>query len=194
MSLDMDNPENPSILLARTILESLIEQGVRHVAYAPGSRDAPFGYALAGLERQGLVSAATFSDERGAGFWAVGAARALGEPVAVITTSGTAVVELHPALEEAWFQSLPVIAVTADRPHELRGVGASQTTHQTGIFGGSVVASSELPAEMAYDAAALARVRGRVRGAAAGRRFPPAAGRRPPASAQSRAAPAGRRC
>ena len=163
MSLDMDNPENPSILLARTILESLIEQGVRHVAYAPGSRDAPFGYALAGLERQGLVSAATFSDERGAGFWAVGAARALGEPVAVITTSGTAVAELHPALEEAWFQSLPVIAVTADRPHELRGVGASQTTHQTGIFGGSVVASSELPAEMAYDAAALARVRGRVR-------------------------------
>ncbi len=158
-----NTPENPSIVLATTVLTALISQGVRWVAYCPGSRDAPFGYALANLERSGSVRAAVFSDERSAGFWAVGAAKLHHEPVAVVTTSGTAVAELHPALEEAWFQSLPVIALTADRPHELRGVGASQTTHQVGIFGRSVVASDELPAEDSYDAVALARVRGRVR-------------------------------
>lgn len=156
-------PENPAIVLATTILTSLICEGVRWVAYCPGSRDAPFGYALASLEREGRVRAAVFSDERSAGFWAVGAAKAHGEPVAVVTTSGTAAAELHPALEEAWFQSLPIIALTADRPHELRGVGASQTTHQVGIFGRSVVASNELPAEFLYDDGALAQVRGRVR-------------------------------
>ena len=156
-------PENPSIVLATTILTSLICEGVRWVAYCPGSRDAPFGYALANLERAGRVRAAVFSDERSAGFWAVGAAKAYRELVAIVTTSGTAVVELHPALDEAWFQSLPIIALTADRPHELRGVGASQTTHQVGIFGRSVVASDELPAETSYDDGALDRVRGRVR-------------------------------
>lgn len=155
-------PENPSIVLATTILTSLICEGVRWVAYCPGSRDAPFGYALANLERAGRVRAAVFSDERSAGFWAVGAAKAYRELVAIVTTSGTAVVELHPALDEAWFQSLPIIALTADRPHELRGVGASQTTHQVGIFGRSVVASDELPAEFSYDDGALDRVRGRV--------------------------------
>ncbi len=136
---------------------------MRWVAYCPGSRDAPFGYALASLEREGRVRAAIFSDERSAGFWAVGAAKAHGEPVAIVTTSGTAAAELHPALEEAWFQSLPIVALTADRPHELRGVGASQTTHQVGIFGRSVVANDELPAEFSYDDGVLARVRGRVR-------------------------------
>lgn len=156
-------PENPSIVLATTILTSLVCEGVRWVAYCPGSRDAPFGYALASLEKAGVVKAAVFSDERSAGFWAVGAAKAYREPVAIVTTSGTAVVELHPALDEAWFQSLPIIALTADRPHELRGVGASQTTHQVGIFGRSVVASDELPAETSYDDGALDRVRGRVR-------------------------------
>lgn len=156
-------PENPSIVLATTILTSLVCEGVRWVAYCPGSRDAPFGYALANLEKAGVVKAAVFSDERSAGFWAVGAAKAYREPVAIVTTSGTAVVELHPALDEAWFQSLPIIALTADRPHELRGVGASQTTHQVGIFGRSVVASDELPAETSYDDGALDRVRGRVR-------------------------------
>ncbi|MFT3944637.1 MAG: thiamine pyrophosphate-binding protein [Ancrocorticia sp.] len=155
--------ENPSIVLATTILTSLISEGVRWVAYCPGSRDAPFGYALANLERAGRVRAAVFSDERSAGFWAVGAAKARHEPVAIVTTSGTAAAELHPALEEAWFQSLPIVALTADRPHELRGVGASQTTHQVGIFDRSVVVSDELPAEFLYDNGTLARVVGRVR-------------------------------
>ena len=137
--------ENPSIVVARDIVSSLISSGVRHVAYCPGSRDAPFAYALAAAERARVVNVATFSEERGAGFWAVGAAKA-GVGAAVITTSGTAAAELHPALEEAYFQGLPIVVVTADRPHEMRGVGASQTTHQDGIFGSSVVYSDSLPA------------------------------------------------
>ncbi|MFT0846220.1 2-succinyl-5-enolpyruvyl-6-hydroxy-3-cyclohexene-1-carboxylic-acid synthase [Actinomycetaceae bacterium L2_0104] len=158
-----DAQENPSIRLARAVLHALTEQGVRWVAYCPGSRDAPFGYVLSEMEREGWINTAAFSDERSAGFWAVGAARATSEPVAVVTTSGTAATELHPALEEAWFQSLPIVAITADRPHEMRGVGASQTTHQVGIFGRSVVTSAELPADISYDDGVLPRVRGRVR-------------------------------
>ena len=64
--------ENPSIVVARDIVSSLISSGVRHVAYCPGSRDAPFAYALAAAERAGVVNVATFSEERGAGFWPVG--------------------------------------------------------------------------------------------------------------------------
>ena len=153
--------ENPSIVVARDIVSSLISSGVRHVAYCPGSRDAPFAYALAAAERAGVVNVATFGEERGAGFWAVGAAKA-GVGAAVITTSGTAAAELHPALEEAYFQGLPVVAVTADRPHEMRGVGASQTTHQDGIFGCRVVSFDSLPALEVVSEKTTGKIRHRV--------------------------------
>lgn len=150
-----------SIALATEIVAGLISAGVQHVAYCPGSRDAPFAYTLDAAERQGLIDVAIFSEERGAGFWAVGAAKA-GETVAVVTTSGTAAAELHPALEEAYFQGLPVIAITADRPHEMRRVGASQTTHQEGIYGTSVVAQESLPAIDSPSEAQAKSIRSRV--------------------------------
>lgn len=103
--------------------------------YAPGSRDAPLGYALAeasaGDARIGLY---VRIDERDASFMALGAARASGSPVAVVTTSGTAVGNVLPAVMEAHHAQVPLVVVSADRPAELRGSGANQTTTQPGIF------------------------------------------------------------
>ncbi len=139
--------EPPSLKVARAVVSALISSGATEFAYCPGSRNAPFAYVLAAEEAAGRVNVHTFAEERGAGYWAVGAAQALGgrAPVAVITTSGTAVAELHPALEEARHQGLPVIAVTADRPFHMVGVGASQATHQAGMFSSTVCIGVDIP-------------------------------------------------
>src|ERR687896_597046 len=76
-----------------------------------------------------------FVDERAGGFVALGLAKASGRPVAVTCTSGTAAANLHPAVAEAWEARLPLIVLTADRPPELRGVGAGQAIDQLGLFG-----------------------------------------------------------
>ncbi|WP_099331735.1 2-succinyl-5-enolpyruvyl-6-hydroxy-3-cyclohexene-1-carboxylic-acid synthase [Actinomyces minihominis] len=139
----------PSLQAAHRVVEALIGSGTRDFAYCPGSRNAPFAYVLARAEAAGRVRVHTFAEERGAAFWALGAAQALGgkTPVAVLTTSGTAVAELHPALEEAAHQGLPVVAVTADRPFEMSAVGASQSTRQQGLLASAVIAEVDIPAD-----------------------------------------------
>ena len=122
----------PSVDTASAILRALSALGVTHVLYCPGSRSAPFAYALESGAFGG--QARPVLDERGAGFLAVGLARAGALP-AVIVTSGTAVAELAPAVLEASHARLPLLVMSADRPGELRGVGASQATFQSGLFG-----------------------------------------------------------
>lgn len=131
--------ENPSTVAARALVEALIAQGVRHVVISPGSRSAPIVYAL---ERSGLDVHVRI-DERVAAFTALGFARF--GPAAVVTTSGTAAANLHPALLEARHSHLGLIAITADRPHEMRGVAANQTTEQTHMYGPHIHAV-EIPA------------------------------------------------
>ena len=131
----------PSVDTASAILSSLDALGVTHVLYCPGSRSAPFAYALEAGSFGGDARAVL--DERGAGFAAVGLARAGALP-AVVVTSGTAVAELAPAVLEASHARLPLLLLTADRPGELRGVGASQATDQSGFFGTHVRASLDL--------------------------------------------------
>lgn len=121
---------------------------VRHFVIAAGSRSAPLTYAVADAERAGLVCAHPFFDERAAGFFALGLARSSGTPVAIITTSGTAPAHLLPAVIEAYHTRTPLVVVSADRPFEMHGVGASQTTDQVGLFGSHVVASLDVPAEI----------------------------------------------
>lgn len=144
----MGERQSPSINQAQEVLEALLAGGVRWFAYCPGSRNAPFAYVLSAYERAGQIRVHTFAQESTAAFWALGVAKAVGgeEPVAVFTTSGSAVSQMHAALEEAHHQSLPVIAVSADRPFEMVGVGASQTTRQAGIFGPTLVADLDIPA------------------------------------------------
>lgn len=146
-------PDNPATLSARAVVSALVAAGVRDVVLAPGSRSAPLAYALHEAERIGWLRVIVRIDERSAGFVAVGIARH--RPVAVVTTSGTAVANLHPAVLEASHSGLPVVVLSADRPHEVRGVGANQTTDQARLFGGAVRWHADIPA--ADDAATAAR-------------------------------------
>ena len=131
----------PSVDTASAILASLDALGVTHVLYCPGSRSAPFAYALEAGAFSGYARAVL--DERGAGFAAVGLART-GVLPAIVVTSGTAVAELAPAVLEASHARLPLLLLTADRPAELRGVGASQATDQSRLFGGHVRSQVDL--------------------------------------------------
>ena len=131
----------PSVDTASAILASLDALGLTHVLYCPGSRSAPFAYALEAGAFSGDARAVL--DERSAGFMAVGLARTGALP-AVVVTSGTAVAELAPAVLEASHARLPLLVVSADRPGELRGVGASQATDQSRLFGTHVRAQVDL--------------------------------------------------
>ncbi len=134
----------PSPRMAVAILEGLIAGGVRDVVLAPGSRSAPISLALADAERRGLLRLHVRIDERSAAYLALGLARGSGAPVAVVTTSGTAAVNLHPAIVEAAYSGVPIVAVTADRPGAMRGSGANQTIDQRDLFGDDVVACLDL--------------------------------------------------
>ncbi len=137
---------NPSQALATVLVDELVRGGVREAVLSPGSRSAPLAYALLAAERVGRLRLHVRVDERSAGFLALGLALGSRMPVAVVTTSGTAVANLHPAVLEAHHAGVPLLVLTADRPHELRGTGANQTTTQPGIFGGSTRWSADLPA------------------------------------------------
>ncbi len=141
----------PSVAAARALVADLVAHGVRDVVLAPGSRSAPLAYAAAEAADAGRVALHVRVDERVAGFLALGLARASASPVAVVTTSGTAVANLHPAVLEAHHAELPLVLLTADRPHELRGTGASQTTDQVGIFGSAVRHAVDVPAPEGRD-------------------------------------------
>jgi 2-succinyl-5-enolpyruvyl-6-hydroxy-3-cyclohexene-1-carboxylate synthase len=120
---------------AAALLGELIASGVRDVVLSPGSRSQALALAAAEFERAGMLRLHVRIDERSAGFLAIGLAVESGLPVAVITTSGTAVAELHPAVLEAAHSGVPLILLTADRPSELIGIGANQATVQPGMFG-----------------------------------------------------------
>jgi len=125
----------PSILAGAVLLDELAALGVTDIICCPGSRSAPLAYAAARLESEGRVRLHMRLDERGAGYFALGIAKATSRAAAVITTSGTAVANLAPAMAEARHARVPLIALTADRPSTLVGTGANQTTDQVGIFG-----------------------------------------------------------
>lgn len=120
---------------ATALLGELIASGMRDVVLSPGSRSQALALAAAEFERAGMLRLHVRIDERSAGFLAIGLAVESDLPVAVITTSGTAVAELHPAVLEAAHSGVPLILLTADRPPELIGIGANQATVQPGMFG-----------------------------------------------------------
>ncbi len=147
---------------ARAAITALISSGVRDLVLCPGSRSAPLAYLAAAAEQAGLLRVHVRIDERSAGFLALGLALGSGvpagdgsvgqgphprlTPVAVVTTSGTATANLHPAVMEAHHSNVPVLVLTADRPQELHGTGANQTTGQSAIFGRAVRWQADIPA------------------------------------------------
>ncbi|MET3961378.1 2-succinyl-5-enolpyruvyl-6-hydroxy-3-cyclohexene-1-carboxylate synthase [Marmoricola sp. OAE513] len=127
-----------STVLARACVEALLGVGVRHVVVAPGSRNAPLSLALVDAAAADVLTLHTRIDERTGAFLALGIAKSSRVPVAVVTTSGTATANLHPALMEAAHAGVPLIAVTADRPARLRGTLANQTTDQVALYGAAI--------------------------------------------------------
>jgi len=129
---------NPSTALASVLVDELVRGGVRDVVISPGSRSAALALAFAESASNGRLRAHIQIDERSAGFLALGIAKATGLPVPVLCTSGTAAANFHPAVLEASHTDTPLILLTADRPNELRGTGANQTTNQINLFGDAV--------------------------------------------------------
>ncbi|WP_214364678.1 2-succinyl-5-enolpyruvyl-6-hydroxy-3-cyclohexene-1-carboxylic-acid synthase [Pseudonocardia sp. H11422] len=129
---------NPSTAQAQVIVDELVRCGVTDAVLCPGSRNAPLSFALHAADAAGRLRLHVRIDERTAGFLALGLALGSGRPVPVCTTSGTAVANLHPAVLEASYAGVPLLALTADRPPQLIGTGASQTVAQPGIFGDAV--------------------------------------------------------
>jgi 2-succinyl-5-enolpyruvyl-6-hydroxy-3-cyclohexene-1-carboxylate synthase len=125
-------PINRTYAPLQAFVEELYRCGMRHAVTSPGSRNAPLSLTLAAQEG---VEAVSVVDERSAGFVALGMAKASGRPVAVTSTSGTAAANLHPAVVEAHEARVPLIVLTADRPPELREVGAGQAIDQIKLYG-----------------------------------------------------------
>src|SRR5579859_7877891 len=121
-----------SYLLLRAFCDELARCGVRDACTSPGSRSTPI---VLSLVREQRIRCWSHLDERCAGFFALGAAKASGRPVAVTCTSGTAAANLAPAVIEAYHARVPLILLTADRPPELREVGAGQTIDQLKLYG-----------------------------------------------------------
>lgn len=133
--------EQRAVGVARRLVNELLARGVTDAVLAPGSRSGPIALALVAADEQGLIRLHVRVDEREAAFLALGLAKASHHLVPVVTTSGTAVANLHPAMLEALHADVPVLAITADRPAKLRGTGANQTTEQREIFPGVPFAS-----------------------------------------------------
>jgi 2-succinyl-5-enolpyruvyl-6-hydroxy-3-cyclohexene-1-carboxylate synthase len=131
----MTSPRTVQARFATTIVDEWVRCGVTHAFVAPGSRSTPLAVALAANPG---VAVQVVLDERSAAFRGLGFGLASGRPAVVLTTSGTAAVELHPAVVEAHQARVPLLAVTADRPPELHHVGAPQTVEQVGLFGDAV--------------------------------------------------------
>lgn len=139
---------SPASDAAAELLTELIENGVRDLVLSPGSRSQAIALAAMELSRSGALRVHVRIDERVAGFTALGIARESGLPVPVVCTSGTAAANLLPAAMEAFHSGVPLLLLTADRPPELRGVGANQATVQPGLFGSFVrlAVDAEVPA------------------------------------------------
>lgn len=127
-----------STACARVIISELINCGVTDVVLCPGSRNAPLSYEVFEADRIGLLRLHVRIDERNAAFTALGMAKASHRPVPVITTSGTATGNLHPAVMEAAHSNVPVVAITADRPGVMINTGANQATQQRGLYAAHV--------------------------------------------------------
>jgi 2-succinyl-5-enolpyruvyl-6-hydroxy-3-cyclohexene-1-carboxylate synthase len=146
------DPTNRNTALASALVEELGRCGVRHAVLSPGSRSTPLAVAL---HREPSIELSVIVDERSAAFFALGAAQATGVPVAMACTSGTAAANFHPAVCEADESAVPLIALTADRPPELRGIGAGQTIDQLKLYGDSVRWFCEVGTHEADDAGLL---------------------------------------
>lgn len=136
-------------LFVGAFIEEMVRSGVSHVCLCPGSRSTPLAILL---RKHPSITLWTHVDERSAAFFALGIAKALRQPVAVVSTSGTAAVNFAPAVVEAYYAQVPLLVLTADRPPELRHIGALQTIDQVRLFGAHVKWFVDMPLPDATEA------------------------------------------
>lgn len=129
-------------LHCQAFVDELLRSGVRHFCLCPGSRSTPLALTIARKDNARLW---VHIDERSAAFFGLGIAKLLRQPVALLCTSGTAAANFLPGIVEAFYSNVPLIVLTADRPHELRDFGANQTIDQVRLYGGHVKWFVDLP-------------------------------------------------
>ena len=127
----MNHTENLTRYIANFV-DELVCSGLRHVVISPGSRSTPLAILLSEHEK---IKEHVLIDERSAAYFALGIAKETNKAVAIVCTSGTAAANYFPAIVEAYYARVPLVVLTADRPHELRGIGASQTINQMNMYG-----------------------------------------------------------
>jgi 2-succinyl-5-enolpyruvyl-6-hydroxy-3-cyclohexene-1-carboxylate synthase len=132
ISTTTSDPQNPTYAYVGALVDELARSGLSHVVICPGSRSTPLALTFA---TSPVIRVWMHVDERSAAFFALGMAKRLGQPVALLCTSGTAAANFFPAIVEAHLAHVPLLVLTADRPHELRDCGAPQTIDQNRLYG-----------------------------------------------------------
>jgi 2-succinyl-5-enolpyruvyl-6-hydroxy-3-cyclohexene-1-carboxylate synthase len=122
----------PKIPLAQSIIEIFKAKGIQHIVISPGSRNAPLTIGF--THQQDFFECYSIADERCAAFFALGIAQQTNEPVAVVCTSGSALLNYYPAVAEAFYSQIPLLVVSADRPHSKIDIGDGQTIRQENVF------------------------------------------------------------
>lgn len=122
----------PKIPLAQSLIEIFKAKGIHHIVISPGSRNAPLTIGF--TNQQNIFKCYSIVDERCAAFFALGMAQQLNQPVAVVCTSGSALLNYYPAVAEAFYSQIPLIVVSADRPQSKIDIGDGQTIRQENVF------------------------------------------------------------
>ncbi|MDV7187342.1 2-succinyl-5-enolpyruvyl-6-hydroxy-3-cyclohexene-1-carboxylic-acid synthase [Lutibacter sp. TH_r2] len=137
-------PQYPKNKLAQSVIASCIANSVKHIVISPGSRNAPL---TIGFSNYPTIKTYSIVDERSAGFFALGLAQQLQQPVAVVCTSGSALLNYYPAVAEAFYSDIPLVVISADRPKHLIDIGDGQTIRQEHVFSNHILYEANLAIE-----------------------------------------------
>lgn len=137
-------PKYPKKKLAQLLMQSCIDHGIEQVVISPGSRNAPL---TLGFVNHPKIEAFSIVDERCAAFFALGMAQQTGKPVALLCTSGSALLNYYPAIAEAYYSKIPMVVISADRPKHLIDIGDGQTIRQAGAFSNHICFETDLESE-----------------------------------------------
>jgi 2-succinyl-5-enolpyruvyl-6-hydroxy-3-cyclohexene-1-carboxylate synthase len=131
----------PKIPLAQSVIEICKAKGIQHIVISPGSRNAPL---TIGFTNNPYFTCYSIADERCAAFFAMGIAQQIQKPVAVVCTSGSAVLNYYPAVAEAFYSQIPLVILSADRPQNKIDIGDGQTIRQENVFANHILFSANL--------------------------------------------------
>lgn len=141
-------PKYPKKKLAQLVLQQLVNHGIESVVISPGSRNAPLTLAFVNHPK---VSALSIVDERCAAFFALGMAQQIQRPVALLCTSGSALLNYYPAVAEAYYSKIPLVIISADRPRHLIDIGDGQTIRQEGVFSNHILFEANLEEDLLFE-------------------------------------------